>query len=260
MRRRRNSERGQAQIEAVLTLPLMIFMVLGTIQLFMVLQARILAQYAAYSAARVGALSKGDCTAMSQAASLVLLPTLTNTENAGKLVAAYSGRLKGVAPCPSGACDIPVYKASLDGFDGPIVELVRERPTAGQIQGPGPDDVNFDDFTQPRAYVLELRMAFWYHLRIPFADWVVSRIFMAHYGLIGSPTFNPLMPISNPANDPWNANSRSITDDGYHGPLGARMKSLAGAGHYVVPIIVNATMPMMTPPDKALFAQAQCPI
>ena len=75
IRGRRNSERGQAQIEAVLTLPLMIFMVLGTIQLFMVLQARILAQYAAYSAARVGALSKGDCTAMSQAASLMLLPT-----------------------------------------------------------------------------------------------------------------------------------------------------------------------------------------
>ena len=39
---------GQAMVEAALSLPLVVFLVLGTLQLFLMLQARVLAQYAAH--------------------------------------------------------------------------------------------------------------------------------------------------------------------------------------------------------------------
>jgi hypothetical protein len=40
---------GQAAVEAALTMPLMLFMILGTLQLFMMLQGRLLAEHAAFS-------------------------------------------------------------------------------------------------------------------------------------------------------------------------------------------------------------------
>jgi Flp pilus assembly protein TadG len=48
-RRRRDS--GQSAVETALVLPLVTFMILGTLQLFMLLQAKLMAQYAVYQAA-----------------------------------------------------------------------------------------------------------------------------------------------------------------------------------------------------------------
>ena len=55
-RPQRRRESGQAAVETALTMPLLIFLVLGTTQLFRLLQARILAQVAAYRAVRAGSL------------------------------------------------------------------------------------------------------------------------------------------------------------------------------------------------------------
>ena len=54
--RSRRRDSGQALVESALTLPLLVFMVLGTLQLFMMLHARIMTQYAAYKAVRAGSL------------------------------------------------------------------------------------------------------------------------------------------------------------------------------------------------------------
>lgn len=59
-------------------MPLTLFMVLGTLQLFMLLQGRLFAEHAAYSAARVGVVRHGDCTAMTHAAIAALLPSFTS--------------------------------------------------------------------------------------------------------------------------------------------------------------------------------------
>ena len=44
-----NRERGQAAVEAALTLPLTVFLILGALQLFMLIQARIMASCSSVS-------------------------------------------------------------------------------------------------------------------------------------------------------------------------------------------------------------------
>ena len=49
-------------------MPLTIFLILGTLQLFMMLQGRIMAEYAAFAAVRAGSRQHGDCKPMVHAA------------------------------------------------------------------------------------------------------------------------------------------------------------------------------------------------
>src|SRR5699024_9728327 len=67
---------GQAAVETALVMPLAVFMVLGLLQLFMVLQARVLAQYAVGRAVRMGALNFGSCAAMQQTAIAIMFPAI----------------------------------------------------------------------------------------------------------------------------------------------------------------------------------------
>src|SRR5205823_5948803 len=127
-----------------LTLPLTIFLILGTLQLFMMLQARIIAQYAVYKAVRAGSVNSGECEPMQQAAIAVLLPTVTDTHSLEAYAAAY------------GARRFNLYSPPRDGgHDGQIVELVRERPFAV----PAKEDFDFDQ-PRPSAQLdrLEVRM------------------------------------------------------------------------------------------------------
>ena len=93
---KRQSESGQAAVEAALTLPLMVFLMLGTIQLFQMMHARVLAQYAAYRTTRAGSLNHGNCTRMTHAAVLSLMPSIETFLHAGpgssssKLAEAFS--------------------------------------------------------------------------------------------------------------------------------------------------------------------------
>jgi hypothetical protein len=69
-------ERGQAAVEAALTLPLTIFLILGSLQLFMMLQGRIMSEYAAFEAVRAGSRYHGDCKPMTHAVLAALLPSV----------------------------------------------------------------------------------------------------------------------------------------------------------------------------------------
>ena len=71
---RADRESGQAVIESALTLPLTLFLLLGTLQLFLLLQARVLTEYALFRAVRVGSTNSAHCRPMMDAAVLALLP------------------------------------------------------------------------------------------------------------------------------------------------------------------------------------------
>src|SRR3954447_10364710 len=73
------SDSGQALVEAALSVPLVLFTMLGTLQLFMMMQARMMAEYSVFRAARGGALDHGRCIPMKHSAIAALLPTFSRT-------------------------------------------------------------------------------------------------------------------------------------------------------------------------------------
>lgn len=240
---------GQAAVEAALTLPLVVFLVLGTLQLFLLLQARILAQVAAYRAVRAGSLNHGNCLPMTHAALVTMLPTVARTDTPQRLADAFSPRRHNHFRVRSS------YGAA---FNEPMIEIVRESPDAAWVQGlEGDEDLMFDQPTNDegelRRRTLEIRMVAWYYMRIPFANWVMSRMFLAHFQLQRYTATNPLMPAQKRA--AWYGETdETLGRDGWPGgDLGERMRRWSGEGHFVFPIQVNAAMRMMTPVKSEFF-------
>src|SRR3981189_2771193 len=74
------SEDGQASAEAAIVLPGMVFLLLAAVQLTQLQQARILADSAAFAAARTGIVMNGDPGKMRDAATVAILPGLGATD------------------------------------------------------------------------------------------------------------------------------------------------------------------------------------
>src|SRR6266404_4793574 len=74
-------EDGQALAEAAIVLPAMVFLLLMAVQLTQLQQARILAESAAFAAARAGIVMNGDPDKMADAAALAILPGFGRTDS-----------------------------------------------------------------------------------------------------------------------------------------------------------------------------------
>ena len=232
-------------VEAVLTLPLIVFLILGTLQLFLMLQARLLTQYAAYRAVRAGSLNRGSCRAMMHSAIVNLLPTLERTDDPKSLADAFIEHSNN--------------RHSHNGYTGHMVEIVREGPLPDMVRSLGSqEDLEFDLPSQGPPRTLEIRLLYWYYMKLPFANWTMSKLFLAHYGLRSFSGYSPLMPLKK---DAWQqgANQGQLDMRPWPGGnVGATMRGAANGGHYVFPIIVTSAMRMMTPALKARFAKDAC--
>ena len=275
-------QRGQAMVESVLVLPLVLFLILGTLQLFLMFQGRIMAQYAVFQATRVGSVNHGNCVAMTHAALLSLLPAVVSYATPGgapgaKLAGAFTARTVAASLISNNHYDPAVDVFHL-GRAAPIPRtifwLIREQPTVQAVQQSaidltgvqGTQDTEFDD-PDPLDHPLrpggpmrlETHMVFWFPLRIPFVNWVIARMALAQYGLLPYNGVNPLMPV-NQAN--WQQQAGAVlgqVGDPW-GPAIAQEFLLRVSGdEYVFPIQVSYTMRMMTPADTANFQTPQCP-
>src|SRR3981189_2946604 len=75
------SEDGQAIAEAAIVLPGMVFLLLAAVRLTRFQQARILADSAAFAAARTGIVMNGDPGKMRDAATFAILPGVGATDS-----------------------------------------------------------------------------------------------------------------------------------------------------------------------------------
>ncbi|MCP3099044.1 pilus assembly protein [Myxococcus sp. K15C18031901] len=260
---RKTSQSGQAMVESAITLPLVVFLLLGTLQLFLMLQARVLAQYAVFQATRAGSVGYGECERMTHAAILALLPSfhsfvglsggaaeVRHGGGAGapaRLAAAFAARrgnrYRG-GPLGAGPALDGVHTGSIVWIDRALV--------GGGIDGP--QDRDFDEPGHLRR--LEVRLTYWYPMRIPFANWVLSRMVMAQFGIQDYTGANPLQVAERNAN--WRQGE--FTDPfTLVGAIREELRQRAARQQYVFPIETHFTMRMMTPAKARHFATMECP-
>ncbi|PTL79046.1 TadE/TadG family type IV pilus assembly protein [Vitiosangium sp. GDMCC 1.1324] len=235
---------GQAAVEAALTLPLSIFLILGTLQLFLLLQARVLTEYAAFRAVRTGSVKHGDCEAMTHAAIAALLPTFARTDSPMALGTAFRTHR-----------DNYYHPKQDTGHTGTIVWIARERPLRGTVsvnEEEAFDDVNRYAGAQD-VVRLEARLIFWFPMRIPFANWVLGRMFLAHLGLREYSSVDPLQPAHQAR---WTGQSSVPLDVSIREELLAR----AQRREYAFPLQATYAMRMMTPARLRYFRTQNCPL
>ncbi|HLK99523.1 MAG TPA: TadE/TadG family type IV pilus assembly protein [Myxococcaceae bacterium] len=203
---RASRKSGQVAVEAALVMPLFVFLILGILQLGLTAQARVMAKYAAYRAARVGAMHHADPKAIQAAAIFHLLPVLVGgsdvilpTGDVGEVVSKFGrhnladNQLANVEQVKTVICG-PVAGEFTDGggqrslrradqqalnargsryevdFDDPVLQ---SRPANFYAGLAGADELR--RFNRLR---LRVQVQLLYRMPIPFANWVITKAFL----------------------------------------------------------------------------------
>ncbi|OJT20142.1 hypothetical protein BO221_33710 [Archangium sp. Cb G35] len=193
---------GQAAVEAALVLPLMVFLGLGLLQLTLMQQAKLMTEYAAYCAARSGIVWNGNTERMRDAALVALLPTLGRTDTPPELARTWTrARLQDEMlrrlPWPTRDVAVPdsVNGAPLFGLvrvdtvnpsgSSPVRSVWKPRSaTKGrELDFDGPEGLAEESYRE--ATVLSVRVRYWYELRVPFANQLVSTAWRAANAGVG---------------------------------------------------------------------------
>ncbi len=196
-------ESGQVAVEAALVMPLFVFLILGILQLGLIAQARVMAKYAAYRAARVGAMNNADPKAMEAAAifhllpvlvgnSEVILPTSSSSDVSSKFTKHMGpdNELPGKAKMVKAVICSPL-KGELDGGGSRSIDAAGQQARGGQGTNA---EVDFDDPANqafPAAYIrdasavrrfkrlrLAVQVQLLYRMPIPFANWVIVNSYL----------------------------------------------------------------------------------
>jgi hypothetical protein len=197
-------ESGQVAVEAALVMPLFVFLILGIMQMGLIAQARVMAKYAAYRAARVGAMNNADPDAIEAAAIFHLLPVLVSrtetilpTGSTGDIATKFARHMamdNYLIPGSIKQVKTVICSPIQGDLDGSRKDSVG---TAGQTARKGlgsNNEVDFDDpmnqsdpedmtngagplrrFNRTRLVV---QVQFLYRMPIPFANWVILNSFL----------------------------------------------------------------------------------
>lgn len=258
-----DGESGQALVEAALVLPAMVVLLLCALQLAQLQQARIMAEYAAFSAARTGIVrdmdngqgKDGADGPMHDAAVLAVLPTFGRTDSLGalaKTLAKFKAQSALLAPLGLSQVRVAVLNPHLGDF----------ARLGGHLNG---KEIDFDDL-RPQAApatLLSLQVRYLYELRVPFANrmiqaiWFASKVGRAGPGGLGSwrgwDLANPRVASQRGPDAVALAQARALADgnldDGMPGGLSlAGLALLAQRKRYFVPVDAWFTMRMQSNP------------
>jgi hypothetical protein len=176
---RGEAESGQAAIEAAIILPLFVFLILGTLQLGLMHQARLMTKYAAFRAVRAGSLHNARKDDMERAALAAVLPLVSEGRDGGEYIQ------------PITRAEDFQKKWGRQGVSGnkmpdtqlPYVEVTLCGPTRREISG-GLRELDFDDprfaasdgWRASHRTKLRIQLTLNYRMPIPFANWVIHSI------------------------------------------------------------------------------------
>ncbi|HYH96523.1 TadE family protein [Hyalangium sp.] len=178
-RSRGEAESGQAAIEAAIILPLFVFLILGTLQLGLMHQARLMTKYAAFRAVRAGSLHNARKDDMERAALAAVLPLLSEGRGGGEYIQPITRaedfqRKWGAQGVSSNT--MPDTKL-------PYVDVTLCGPTRREVSA-GARELDFDDprfaasdgWRASHRTKLRIQVTLHYRMPIPFANWVIHSI------------------------------------------------------------------------------------
>jgi hypothetical protein len=208
-------EDGQAMVEAALILPALVLVLLLTVQLTQLQRARLLADYAAFAAARTGIVLNGDPAKMREAAALAVLPGFGRTDGFEALARTLA-RFE--------ADDAKLRPLGLDQL-----RIYVHSPVAADFRAFGQhlfgQEIDFDDVRPgaAEATLLSLQVRWLYELHVPFANQLIQTLWLALRG--------PLLRDGTPEGVPATA-----------------LAAAARAGRYYLPVEAFYTMRMQSNP------------
>ena len=183
-------ECGQALTECAILVPLFIFMLLGTLQLGLIYQARYLLKYAAYRATRTGALQNACADPMKDAALAVLSPIMgTGIPRHGTDRRASDGYNK-IDDATGFAQAILQAKSAMGPMGAPILDVIICGPTETHLADATKNDSEID-FDDPRNLLwdkgslgkktlrqfertkLRVQVQYLHQLIVPFSNWIL---------------------------------------------------------------------------------------
>ncbi|MBI5543555.1 MAG: pilus assembly protein [Deltaproteobacteria bacterium] len=220
-------EGGQALVESALTFPMMLFTLLGILQLTLAYHARILAEYAVFKAARSGSVYRADCEKMKMAALAALAPSTSYTlANNPDMKTLYKSTQD-------------LVKTNQTGHGTPIAWLDYELENLER-------DFDYQhESDSDEVMRIRVKLAYFFHYRIPFANWVMVRFWLATQRGFHWATYDPTM-LNMKAESPP---ARQTVDADLLDQVEANM------GHspkvYSSPIVASWSMRMMSEPTDA---------
>jgi len=249
--RNQSGEGGQAAVETALTLPVMLLAMLGIVQLTVAYQARILSEYAVFKAARAGSVYRADCGEMVQAALAALAPSMSHATRPNE----------------------PLEDLYADSITNALTNTNRiGQPSIWLDFNLENTDHDFDEQLDEGAtnvMRLHVKMVYFYEYRIPFANWVIARYWLATQQAYEWAKFDPtmLMEKAEPVTPSTSAGRAQLG----RAELVNQAKVNIDNKFYTAPIVNSWSMRMMSDPlpDQAkrsgawkckCQAQAQGPI
>ncbi|WNG40256.1 pilus assembly protein [Archangium minus] len=223
-------ESGQAAVESAIVLPLFVFLILGTLQLGLMHQARLVTKYAAYKAVRAGALHNAQTKVMERAALAVLLPLVSRDAGGGEFIKTINNATDFQEKWGWSA-----VKANMMADAGiPYVEVTTCGPSTKEVSG---TELDFDDprqaaskgWKESHRTKLRIQLTFNYRMPIPFANWVIH-----------AAAFNREIPLL------MRMGEKESTGTPNFGTHQSKYTAAANKGLYVLPIRAAYTMRMQS--------------
>jgi TadE-like protein len=227
------SQRGQAAVETAIVMPLFVFIMLGVLQLGLINQARVMTKYAAYKAARAGAIHNANGNVMEKAALVEVLPLAgrrlggDSFFNASMTTFAASWVQAKLANGSFGSCGANKHVcvticAPTSGTTGDF-----DDPEGGLAESTGASP----DFGQFSKGHLAVQVTFFHQLVIPFANMMIWHIVAGREDADTMRTFR--------------MNKRGGTTFSGRGTI-SQTVGLAALHQYVIPIRANWAMRMQS--------------
>ena len=169
-------QRGAAIIETVVALPVLLALILGTIQFGLIYEAKATLNHAALQAARAGAVSNAQPAAIRSGLARGLVP-LYSPESSMQGVAATLARIEASLPTDARVRILNPTREAFEDFaeevDG-IREIPNDRLHARSTSAGAQSGMNIQD-----ANLLRVEITYGYELHVPLVNWFISRLLLS---------------------------------------------------------------------------------